>query len=237
MLAAFGQIMKHLKEGTPYQALYALNKLAVIADQVGEKELWHALSALSDVAMNKKTDSSVKVGAIEMLELIYPRAIMRKMERLDRGKSIEESFGEDENAAQTGLPAREVDLDSLLATFIAETGGNNGEFNSSEAEAKMASAILSIVFAEDPPEKEVDEAAFRAFNNIDSPILTDMITKEANPYRFGNVCFNFDGPEASQSGLRMDALDEPRDEPIPLVNVRKPQLQETLADVDPRMII
>lgn len=209
VLETFKQIMMYVKHGTAFQARYALNKLALIGEQLEEREMWHALSTLSELALNRDADSSVRVGAIEMMEWLYPRVIERKMERVEKGKA--RGAGEGEKSLQPKLPP--VNVKAVLEAYSENMAdcGQTCTVEELKAEEDMARAILVLTCtSSSDDEKEVLGAAERAMISIDSPVMRKMLnTLELTEggERVSSPYLSLDEPDVAPCGERLEDLD------------------------------
>ena len=194
----FSMLMHQLNEKQLWHGLETLkevssdfergNELRFNASQMldhVESELWVRLGVFVETGNDKFADPGLRANAFKSMEWLYPKLNKLLAERANPENAVVGDAQEDGKVG-AGLPAWNGQAVRIAMEEAAKAHSSSMSEGARQIERKMASAILTIVFGNDNKvDKKVSEAAFQAFDHIDSPVMTDMLTKDMQGFQFG----------------------------------------------------
>lgn len=185
-----------------------------------ESELWLRLGVLAETGGDKSADPKTRINAFKSMEWLYPRLNKYIAER-DKPQTQAIGNAEEDGKAGVGLPAWNAGAVRVAMEEAAKLHASSMSSGALEVERKMAHSILTVVYQDDEGDRRVYEAAFHAFDTIDSPIMSNMITTDLKGFQL-------------RGGSGGTSSDESWRDGVP----RFPESPEFDIDsLDPRMII
>jgi hypothetical protein len=149
-----------------------------------ESELWVRLGALVETGGDKCANPEARANAFKGMEWLYPR-LSKHLADQNKPKNAVAGDAEEDGKIGAGLPAWNASSVRIAMEEAAKVHASSMSAGALDVERKMAYAILSVVYREGEVDKIVFEAAFRAFDHIDSPVMTRMLTKDMESFQFG----------------------------------------------------
>ncbi len=163
-----------------------------------ESELWVRLGGLAEAGMDKGADPQVRANAFTMIAWLYPRLIRQLAERTKPNAIVGDA--EEDGKAGASLPAWNASAVRIAMEDAAKQHSARMSEEAHEVEKKMAYSILTVVFEDNEVDRRVYEAAFYAFENIDSPIMSNMLTKDMQGFELRGTSGNvFSGETARRA--------------------------------------